>query len=79
MIIFDDLSDTIYNSYETWPKGSLWGDLQNDVTLDDLDKKSRSHSLSLTLFVGNSIMKLEQKVACGPDLQNFVTLDYLYL
>ena len=24
-------------------------------------------------------MKLEQKVACGPDLQNYVTLDYLDL
>ena len=33
----------------------------------------------LTPFIGNSIMKLELKVACGPDLQNYVTLDYFDL
>ena len=27
----------------------------------------------------DSIMKLQQKVACGPDLKNYVTLDYLDL
>ena len=33
----------------------------------------------LDTFICNSIMKLEQKVACGPDLQNHVTLDNLDL
>ena len=36
--IFDNISDTIYwfKSYNTWPTGSLWGDLKNDMTLSDL-------------------------------------------
>ena len=63
-------------SYEIPPKGSLSGDLQNDVTLGDLDKKSKTHSLLIfvtifftifqTVFVGNTIMimKFGPKVAC---------------
>ena len=31
------LGHYLQQSYESWPKGSPWGDLQNDMTLGDLD------------------------------------------
>ena len=39
--IWNNISDAIYwkYSYETWPKSSLWGDLQNNVTLGVLDQR----------------------------------------
>ena len=36
LTISDNISDII-QSYDSWPKGSLWRKLQNDVTLGDLD------------------------------------------
>ena len=48
LITLDNLSDIIFlkYSYETWPTGNLWGDLQNDVTLGDLDQ-GQGHSFYL--------------------------------
>ena len=82
-----NISDTIYNSYESWPKGSLWGDLQNYMTLGDLDFLSRSQYLPeiwKKQFLNNfdnisgtihcRVVKHGLKVAWRGDLQNDVTL-----
>ena len=70
----------IVKSYKTWPKGSLGGDLQRDVTLGDLDWRSRSQPLlesqkmpiflplltiSQTVFIGSEVMKVGFQLAYG--------------
>ena len=72
-----DILDTIYSSYESWPKGSLWGNLQNNLTLGDLDLWSTIQYLleiwNKSIFVHfdnildtiqSRVMRLGQKAAC---------------
>ena len=73
--IFDNISDTIYSRVmRHGPKVAWGGDLKNDVTLGDLDGRSRSQPLlkvkkclfltiSQTLFIGSKVMKVGFQVA----------------
>ena len=82
-----NIPDTVYSNYESWPKGSLWGDLQNDIALGDLDFWSRSQYLpeiwkkpflnnfdNISDTIHSRILRHRLKVAWWGDLQNDVTL-----
>ena len=76
LITFNNISDTIHSKVIPWPKGIMWGDLQSDRKLGDLDLQSREQSLlenekiypiylsfftlSQTLFIGSRVMKSGQ-------------------
>ena len=52
LALLNNLSDTIYwkYGYKIWPKDSLWGVLQNDVTLDDLEGQGDSRYLKVRQY-----------------------------